>query len=148
MRSLLPLILFFSPSSLYAIEGEFAGAKKPLMIEPVIDPISAGSIFQLIFVLLLIVGLILFAAWIFRRLGQFGGNGNRAIRYLDGISVGQRERIILIEVGETQLLIGVAPGRVEKIHKLDSPIQFDTTAGKTPFARKLAELINRQEGAS
>lgn len=118
--------------------------EKPLIA----DPVSAGSILQLVLMLLLVVGLILFAAWFFRRLGQFGVTGNQAIRYLGGISVGQRERIVLIQVGETQLLIGVAPGRVEKLHKLDVPIDIDTSAGNASFAHKLAELMNRKESSS
>jgi len=112
------------------------------------DPISTSSIFQLILMLLLVVGLILFAAWFFRRMGQFGGANSQVIRYLGGISVGQRERVVLIEVGETQLLIGVAPGRVEKLHTLDSPIKFETDSTNSPFARKLAELVNKKESSS
>lgn len=147
MRLLSSIILLLLAPFLHvahAAEGALDDVKKPLMA----DPVSAGSVFQLILVLLFVVALILFAAWFFRRLGQFGVTGNQAIRYLGGISVGQRERIVLIEVGETQLLIGVAPGRVEKLHKLDVPIDVEATAGNGPFARKLAEIMNKRESSS
>lgn len=144
MRILSSIVLLFATPYLYAVEVTLDDAKTPLMA----DPVSASSIFQLILVLLFVVGLILFAAWFFRRLGQFGGTGNQVIRYLGGISVGQRERIVLIEVGETQLLIGVAPGRVEKLHKLEVPIDIDTKVGNGPFARKLAEIMNKRESSS
>lgn len=144
MRLLSSIVLLFVASGLSAAEDNLAGIKSP----PLVDPVSAGSIFQLILTLLLIVGLILFAAWFFRRMGNFGVTGSQTIRYLGGISVGQRERIVLIEVGETQLLIGVAPGRVEKLHKLDVPIKIDATSSSAPFAQKLAELMNKSGRSS
>ncbi len=153
MRFLSSIVLLLVTPSLYgagaavaadAADGALEAAKIPLMA----DPISAGSILQLILMLLFVVGLILFAAWFFRRLGHFGGSGNQVIRYLGGISVGQRERVVLIEVGETQLLIGVAPGRVEKLHKLDVPIDIDATTSNSPFARKLVEVMNKGERSS
>ena len=144
MRLLLSIVPLFITPYLYAADLHLEDTQKPSMV----DPVSAGSIFQLILVLLFIVGLILFAAWFFRRLGSFGVSGNQAIRYLGGISVGQRERIVLIEVGETQLLIGVAPGRVEKLHKLDVPIEVNATAVDSPFARKLTEFMNKRGGGA
>ncbi|MCW8826465.1 MAG: flagellar biosynthetic protein FliO [Gammaproteobacteria bacterium] len=148
MRLLQPLLTLLITPCAYAAEGSAAAAtsiaEKPLLV----DPISAGSIFQLILMLLFVVGLILFAAWFFRRLGQFGGTNNQVIRYLGGISVGQRERVVLIEVGETQLLLGVAPGRVEKLHKLDVPLELDAANANSPFAQKLAELVNKKESSS
>lgn len=134
------LSLLLAPS-LYAAELGSSIVGKPVSS----DPITTGSVFQLILMLLLVIGLILFAAWFFRRLGQFGGTNNQAIRYLGGISVGQRERVVLIEVGDTQLLIGVAPGRVEKLHKLDVPVEFDAVTTNSPFAQKLATLVNKKE---
>lgn len=144
LRSLIALSLLLITSCLSAADDVATTTGSPVIN----DPVTATSIFQLILVLLFVVGLILFAAWFFRRLGQFGGTNNQAIRYLGGISVGQRERIVLIEVGETQLLVGVAPGRVEKLHKLDVPLDIDATAGNTPFARKLAEMMNKKESVS
>ena len=81
-------------------------------------------------------------------MGQFGGGNSQVIRYLGGIAVGQRERVVLIEVGGTQLLIGVAPGRVEKLHKLDTPIEVNTALSSSPFAQKLADLVNKKESSS
>ncbi|HEA25540.1 MAG TPA: flagellar biosynthetic protein FliO [Ectothiorhodospiraceae bacterium] len=144
LRLLSSFVLLLLSPVLYAADAALDSVKKPLLI----DPVSASSIFQLILMLLFVVALILFAAWFFRRLGQFGGSANQVIRYLGGISVGQRERIVLIEVGETQLLIGVAPGRVEKLYKLDTPIEIDTATSNGSFARKLAEIMNKKESPS
>ncbi len=37
--------------------------------------------------------------------------------------MGSRERIVLLQVGEEQVLIGVSPGRINKLHVLNKPIE-------------------------
>lgn len=137
---ILPLLLLLIAPGVFAADG----VGKTLLS----DPVSTGSIFQLILMLLLVVGFILLAAWFFRRMGQFGMANNQTIRYLGGISVGQRERVVLVEVGGTQLLLGVAPGRVQTLLKLENPIEPDTAEVQSSFAKKLAELVNKKESAS
>jgi flagellar protein FliO/FliZ len=55
--------------------------------------------------------------------------------------------VVLIQVGETQLLIGVAPGSVQRLHQLDEPLrppEAATGRGAEPgFAERLA-LVLRQ----
>lgn len=68
--------------------------------------------------LLLVLGMILGMAWLLRRLGQLPGSGKGPLRILGGISVGTRERVLLVEVDEVRLVLGVAPGRVQTLHVL------------------------------
>ena len=57
--------------------------------------------------------------------------------------MGPRERIVLLEVGETQLLIGVAPGRIQTLHVLASPVDVSQphNAPRSSFARHLARRL-------
>ncbi len=48
--------------------------------------------------------------------------GQGALRIVTGISVGSRERILVVEVDDEQLLIGVSPAGISRLHQLDSPI--------------------------
>ena len=48
--------------------------------------------------------------------------GQGALRVVTGISVGTRERILVVEVDDEQLLIGVSPAGISRLHQLDSPI--------------------------
>lgn len=66
----------------------------------------------------LVIFLILVSAWMLRRFNQFSFSHGTRLRILGGISVGTRERVVLLQVGEKQLLLGVAPGRVETLHVL------------------------------
>ena len=57
-----------------------------------------------------------------RRAGGLHGQAGGTLRILGGLSLGTREKLVLVKVGETQLLLGVAPGQVRKLHVLDTPI--------------------------
>lgn len=70
----------------------------------------------LILVLILIVGL----AWLYRRVGHMPAGGKGMLRVAGGISLGSRERVVVVEVEDKRLVLGVAPGRVQTLMVLDS----------------------------
>jgi len=109
--------------------------------------VGAAPIAQVVVVLVLLVGLILGLAWLLRRFGgaRFGGEG--PVRVLGGVSLGQRERAMLLQVGETQLLVGVAPGRVQTLYILQEPVTLDTRGGER-FSDRLAAAMQRRGGES
>ncbi|MDD5241204.1 MAG: flagellar biosynthetic protein FliO [Sulfuricella sp.] len=61
------------------------------------------------------------AAWLLRRLspGQMGAGG--VVRVIGGVALGPKERLVLVEIGETWLVLGVAPGQVNTLHTLTKP---------------------------
>lgn len=114
-----------------------------------VEPNIAGNLLHMILGLMVVVLVILAGAWFLRRFGQAQAGGQGSIRILGGISLGQRERAVVVQVGETQLLLGVAPGRVQTLHVLDRPLP-PPEAGKVDgasFASRLAELL-KQRGLS
>lgn len=84
--------------------------------------------------LLVIVGLILFLAWAVRRFTNIGPRSVGAMRVLSALPVGNRERIALIQVGDKQLLIGVAPGHVSTLHVFEENI-VQAQTGNGPFSQ-------------
>jgi flagellar protein FliO/FliZ len=83
---------------------------------------GAGAFGQAFFWLLVVVSLILLLAWIARRVGGIQLQNAGAIKVLSMLPVGNKERIALVQVGDKQLLIGIAPGRVNTLHVFDQPI--------------------------
>ena len=67
-------------------------------------------------ILLLIFGL----GWLLRRFGRLPLKGNAMISIIGGVSLGSRERAVLLQVEGTRLLIGVAPGRVQTLHHFNN----------------------------
>ena len=136
------LIILLTPLSLLAIETSNVVA--PIVKTERLEPLSASNLFQIVLMLLLVIGLILATAWLMRRSRSMGFGSPSVIRYLGGISVGQRERIVLIEVGKTQLLVGVAPGSVQTIHKLDERIEIDSAkSGLSSFTESLQQALKK-----
>ncbi|MDY6829988.1 MAG: flagellar biosynthetic protein FliO [Pseudomonadota bacterium] len=89
--------------------------------------IGAGWVLNLVFGLVLVLGLFLALAWLMRKLGTLPGGNGRLIRVVGGASLGARDRLVLVELGQQQLLLGVSPGRIVNLHTL--PERLDTASG-------------------
>lgn len=83
------------------------------------SPLSGGVLLETAGGLLLILGLIFATGWLLRRFGRLPMASKGDISILSGVSLGPRERAVLLRVGDTRLLVGVAPGRVQTLHVLD-----------------------------
>jgi len=106
------------------------------------DTVGAGQFFQMFLGLSLIIILILGLAWLIKRVNSFQGNINGALKVLSMVSVGQREKIALIQVGEQQILIGVASGKINTLLVLDEPIKNnDSIREQVSFSDKLSAVI-------
>ena len=110
------------------------------------SPVGAGDMVQVtlgLFAVLVIIGGL---AWVVKRMGRFQSLGSGAIQVVGGVSLSQRERIVLLQVGNEQLLIGVAPGTVQTLHVLNepiAPISQDNSARVTGFAERLSQVMAR-----
>ncbi|MDX1655207.1 MAG: flagellar biosynthetic protein FliO, partial [Candidatus Competibacteraceae bacterium] len=76
------------------------------------------GLLQMVLGLVLVLGFILGAAWLVRRFTPLRG-GDGAIRLRGGLSLGTRERLVLVEVEGVRLLVGVSPGRLQTLHIFD-----------------------------
>ena len=124
---------------LLAVEQARPELNRPLVTEPV----GMVDYMQMFLGLALVLVLIFGMAWLIRRMGRFQQLGQGALRVLGGLSVGQRERIVLIQAGETQLLIGLAPGHIRTLHVLDKPVAVNTaqSAPAASFADRLQAVL-------
>ena len=76
------------------------------------DLFSWSYLGQVIASLALVIGLLFGALWIMRRVNGVGQAVGGQMRVVSSLGLGQRERAVLVSVGEQQILLGVAPGRV------------------------------------
>lgn len=109
------------------------------------QPISSVNMLQLVMGLVIVLVTIVAVAWVMRRFGQFSALPNGAMKIIGGLSMGTRERIVLLQVGKTQLLIGVAPGRVQTLCMLDEESKIDIkTNTSVSFSNRLAAMMVRK----
>lgn len=105
---------------------------------------AAPGLGQTFVSLLLVLAAIFALAWLLRRVQALRPGAAGALRVIGGISLGARERAVLVQVGEVQLLLAVAPGRVNLLHRLELPIGSEPAepAGNS-FVARLAEQLRK-----
>ena len=111
------------------------------------SPLSVGSMAQLTLSLIAIVGLILAISWVLKRLKLAGPRGSGEIAVIDQVSVGPRERIVLVRVGESQVLIGIGASGLVPLTPLAVPIVLKGGTQTPAFAERLRDFMKRP-GAS
>ncbi len=86
-----------------------------------VSPVSPGGMLQVLLGLVAVLAAIAATAWLLRRFvpGQSGAGG--MLRVIGGVMVGPKERLVLVELGETWLLLGVASGHVSALHTMPKP---------------------------
>lgn len=104
-----------------------------------------GQLAQMVFGLLLVVGLIFFLAWVLRRMQSTAVKGGQVIEIVGSRAIGPRDRLLLVQVGKEQILIGHTPGSIEALHVLAEPVDVPAGARQaTPeFAQRLMELMGK-----
>ena len=83
--------------------------------------VSAGSLLQVGASLVLVLAAVAAVAWLMKRLNPHQTASGSAVRVVSATAVGQRERVVLVEVDATWLVIGVAPGHVTALHTMAKP---------------------------
>lgn len=79
--------------------------------------------------LLVVVGIILLCAWLLKRIGPNRRAGTQHLRVIASTPVGQRERVVIVEVEGRWLVLGVGGSQVTHLETLDSPPAPSTPAG-------------------
>lgn len=117
---MLPFLILLTPFAAQAVETAAP------------TTISAGTYLQATIALGLIVGLLLGLAWLARKLSASKGFGQGGMKVVGGVALGPRERIVLLEVGDEWLVVGIVPGQIRTLHRLAKGEPGPSTA--TPFS--------------
>ena len=114
---------------------------------PVVSSGIGGQLTQLVLGLLLVLGLIFALAWLLRRVQQAGPRQGQVIELISTRALGARDRLVLVQVGNEQILLGLTPGRITPLHVLKEPVVVPgNTEQATPeFAKRLMELLGNQK---
>jgi flagellar protein FliO/FliZ len=106
-----------------------------------LEVVSSGYLLQLMSGLLFIVVLIFALAWMMKKMRLTQSAHHGLIQIVSSISVGQRDRIALIQVGDEQILVGITPGRIEKLYTLKNALKLDQkTSANESFTDKFNQL--------
>lgn len=98
------------PAPAAALPAMPAGA--PMTMAPTS---SAGSLLQTIFALVFVLALLIGLAWFMKRYGPKVMGGNNKMRVVSSLNLGGRERIVLVEVADQWIVVGASPGRINAL---------------------------------
>lgn len=79
---------------------------------------GAGALFQTLAGLAVVLGLIYAMAWGAKRMRLGAPAQHAVLKNVAGLSVGTREKVVVVEVGETWLVLGVTPQSIRTLHTL------------------------------
>lgn len=105
-----------------------------------------GQLVQLLLGLLLVIGLIFLLAWLMRRVQQIVPRGGQVIKVMATQALGPRDRLVLVQVGGEQVLLGLTPGNITALHVMQEPVHLpDAEPASTEFAQRLMELLGKDQ---
>lgn len=124
-------------------EAQTAGAATAAI--PETPGVGGAALLQMLVGLALIVGVLLLGAYFLRRFNggrAFGQSG--PLRVVGGLMIGPRERIVLVEVGDSWLVVGIVPGQIKTLHSMPKGELPLDAASDGRFGQWLREVTERR----
>lgn len=104
---------------------------------------GVSGVWEVALGLLVVVVAILAIGWFMRRLYPGGMAGVQSLKVLAALPLGPRERLLLVDAGGAQLLIGVTTQQITALHHFSEPVVLAEAPGAGDFALRLREALGR-----
>jgi flagellar protein FliO/FliZ len=107
---------------------------------------SASQLASLIGGLALILVLIYGLSWFVKRFSQGGFLHNPTMKIVSAMPLGTRERLMLVEIGGKQLLLGVTATQINTLHVFDEPVVLSEKEQPvaSDFSQKLMAILQQK----
>lgn len=106
--------------------------------------IEAADILSLGASMLVVVGLVVALGWLYSRCRFAGGGAGDVIKVVASRAMGAKERIVLIDIAEQQLLLGVTAMQIQTLHTFDKPaVTAKAVVASEGFASRLRAALQR-----
>ncbi|TCS39177.1 flagellar protein FliO/FliZ [Paucimonas lemoignei] len=135
------------PALLFTAQN--AAAQTAATAAPQSAAASASGFFQVLMGLVIVLGLLAAIAWMLKRFNISRLTGNAPVKIVGGVSVGNRERVVVVEVAGQWIVVGVAPGQVNALSTMPRPENAPSPEQATPqqvdnFSAWLKQKIDRR----
>ncbi len=106
---------------------------------------STSALMQMLVGLVVIIGILFGAAYLLRKVNGGRGFGNSGpMRVVGGLMLSTRERIVLIEIDDTWLVVGIVPGQIKTLHTLAKGSIPTSAPGDKSFSQWLRQMTERR----
>jgi len=107
--------------------------------------VSVTTMLQTGLALAFVVGVLFLVAYLLRRVNGGRGFGSHGpLRVVGGLMLGTRERIVLVEIADTWLIVGLVPGQIRTLHVLPKGEIKNAGDGDRLFAQWLKQIVERK----
>jgi flagellar protein FliO/FliZ len=121
-----------------------------------VPALGIGAVLQTLVGLLVVIGLVFGCAWLARRLGLQPSQRSGLVKTIGGASLGGKERVAVVEIGDTWLVLGAAPGNVRLLHTMPAgstgadlmPAGTPAAPGALPgtFGQRFRDALKNEAG--
>ena len=129
--------------------GEAVNSTMPAATAAADNPMT-GHLLQTTLGLLFVLGLLLALVWLLKRLGV--GNAQRRggfYKVLATSALGPREKIVLVEVGDTWLVLGMTSNSINTLHSMPAgSIEIDSAQNAAASFAKLLDRVKTGKAKS
>ena len=139
-----------SPSSSAQPRVPVTQPSAPVTLTNTVAPIGSGRhLMNVTLALLGIIGLIFAISWFVKRFSHGTFSANTHIKIISAMPLGTRERIVLIDAGGQQLLLGITSTNINTLHVFETPIDVESKEdSQSDFSRKLMSILQQKSPLS
>lgn len=112
--------------------------------EPASGVVSGQDVLGVLFGLVVVLGSVVVVGWLYARSRGLQGIAGQAINVVAAQSLGPKERIVLVEVGGKQIVVGMTSAQLQTLHVFDEPVVTSgAETGDVPsaFAERLRSML-------
>ncbi len=129
----------------FSVVAAQAAKESPSRSTVPIDPFSAESLFRMFGGLSLVLVMVVLLVWVLKRLQKFPAGTGGYIQLVGALSLGQREKVVVVQLGDEQLVLGVCAGRIDFLHALKNPIPVARHPDiSESFSEKLRDVLEKR----
>jgi len=110
-------------------------------------PELGSSVVQMLLGLGVVLALVFASLYLLKRLAAPRGAAAGLLRVVAATAIGPRERVVVLEIGDTWLVLGTAPGCVTQLSQLPRrDLPAATRVASKDFAGWLKQIMERHNG--
>ncbi len=95
--------------------------------------------------LIVVLSIFFACVWFMRKTGALPTQTKDNMQVVGGLSLGMREKLVLVQVGKKQMVLAVTPGKIDNLLVLDGEDQLyqekQSDVAKSDFSNKLKQMM-------
>jgi len=88
-------------------------------------PALQEQLIHMFITLFLLIGVIFVLAFLYKKFGRRLTGNTDHLKVIATLPLGSREKLLLVQVGDEQLLLGTTTQHISTLHRLDQPLDIE-----------------------